>query len=190
MIMISSALGKLTLKLNGWNFKVNHDVLSDKKQVMIGFPHTSNKDGVVAVATFNVLGLNYHLLVKKELFRFPLGPLLKSLGCIPVDRIKSKNVVQQMVEEFALHDRFSLAVAPEATRGKDGEKRPIRTGFWHIAKATNVPIVLMHADSDAKMAFIFAKVYPSDSMDNDLREIQRLYAERGVEVNFALSLVE
>ncbi len=188
--MISSALGKLTLKINGWKFKVTHDVLSDPKQVMIGFPHTSNRDGVVAVAIFNILGLNYHLLVKKELFRFPFGPLMKGLGCIPVDRVKSKNVVQQMVEEFAQHERFSLAVAPEATRGKDGEKRPIRTGFWHIAKATHVPIVLMHADNKIKVASIFAKVYPSDSMENDLREIQRLYAERGVEINFSFNPAE
>ena len=188
--MISSTLGKLTLKAYGWKLKINPEAISDPKQVMVGFPHTSNVDGIIAISAFNILKLNYHALVKKELFRFPFGPVLKSLGCIPVDRDKSKNVVQQMVEEFAQHDRFSLAVAPEATRGKDGEKRPIRTGFWHIAKATHVPIVLMHADSAIKVAFIFAKVYPSDSMDKDLREIQRLYAERGVVVNFALNSAE
>ena len=112
-----------------------------------------------------------------------MGPILKSLGCIPVDREKSKNIVQQMVEVFAKHERFTLAVAPEATRGKNGEKRPIRTGFWHIAKATNVPIVLMLSDNKHKVGRVFAKVYPSDSMENDLQEIKRLYAQYDVEIS-------
>lgn len=183
--MIGSALSKLTLKVKGWKLEVNPEAVNDPKNVMIGFPHTSNFDGVLAMAAFQILDLNYHILMKKELFRFPMGTILKSVGCIPVDRAKSKNVVQQMVEEFAQHDRFTLAIAPEATRGKDGEKRPIRTGFWHIAKATNVPIVLMHSDAEHKIGRLFAKVYPSDSMENDLLEIQRLYAVYGVEVIFA-----
>ena len=181
--MVGSILGKLAFKVNGWTYEINPEAVSDPKNVMVGFPHTSNFDGVIAISVFQILNLNYHLLVKKELFRFPMGPILKSLGCIPVDRAKSKNIVQQMVEEFAKHERFTLAVAPEATRGKDGEKRPIRTGFWHIAKATNVPIVLMLSDNKNKVGRVFAKVYPSDSMENDLQEIKRLYAQYDVEIS-------
>jgi len=180
--MLAQILGKLVFKLNGWHYEVNPEAISDPKQVMIGFPHTTNFDGIRGIALFKILDLNYHLFVKQELFRFPLGPVLKSLGCIPVDRVKSKNIVQQAVEEFAKNERFSLIVAPEATRTKTGEKPAIRTGFWHIAKAANVPIVLMLSDSTLKMGRIFAKVIPSDSMENDLLEIQRLYAEYGIEV--------
>lgn len=180
--MLAQTLGKLVFKLNGWQYEINPEALSDPKQVLIGFPHTTNMDGVRGIALFKILNLNYHLFVKQELFRFPLGPVLKSLGCIPVDRTKSKNIVQQAVEQFTQNERFSLIVAPEATRTKSGEKPPIRTGFWHIAKAANVPIALMLSDSALKMGRIFAKVYPSDSMENDLLEIQRLYAAYGIEV--------
>jgi 1-acyl-sn-glycerol-3-phosphate acyltransferase len=181
--IIGPLLGKLAFKVNGWTYEINPEAVSDPKNVMVGFPHTSNFDGVIAISVFQILNLNYHLLVKKELFRFPMGPILKGLGCIPVDREKSKNIVQQMVEEFAKHERFTLAAAPEATRGKHGEKRPIRTGFWHIAKATNVPIVLMLSDNKHKVGRVFAKVYPSDSMENDLQEIKRLYAQYDVEIS-------
>ena len=181
--IIGPILGKLAFKVNGWTYEINPEAVNDPKNVMVGFPHTSNFDGVIAISVFQILNLNYHLLVKKELFRFPMGPILKSLGCIPVDREKSKNIVQQMVEVFAKHERFTLAVAPEATRGKNGEKRPIRTGFWHIAKATNVPIVLMLSDNKHKVGRVFAKVYPSDSMENDLQEIKRLYAQYDVEIS-------
>ncbi|MDE2422167.1 MAG: 1-acyl-sn-glycerol-3-phosphate acyltransferase [Gammaproteobacteria bacterium] len=180
--MLAQILGKLVFKLNGWHYEVNPEAISDPKQVMIGFPHTTNFDGIRGIALFKILDLNYHLFVKQELFRFPLGPLLTSLGCIPVDRTKSKNIVQQAVEEFSKNERFSLIVAPEATRTKSGEKPPMRTGFWHIAKAANVPIVLMLSDSSLKMGRIFAKIMPSESMENDLLEIQRLYAEYGINV--------
>jgi len=180
--MLAQTLGKLVFKIQGWQYEVNPEAISDPKQVMVGFPHTTNLDGVRAIALFSALNLNYHVLVKQELFKFPLGPVLKALGCIPVDRAASKNVVQQMVDEFAKHERFSLVLAPEATRGKDGEQRPIRTGFWHIAKATQTPIVLMLSDSKNKMGRIFAKIMPSDSMENDLLEIQKQYAAYGINV--------
>ena len=180
--MLTQGLGKLFFKLHGWTYEVNPETISDPKQVLIGFPHTTNLDGIRAVALFSALNLNYHILVKQELFKFALGPMLKALGCIPVDRAASKNVVQQMVDEFAKHERFSLILAPEATRGKDGEQRPIRTGFWHIAKATHTPIVLMLSDSKNKIGRIFAKITPSDSMENDLLEIQKLYAAYGIDV--------
>ncbi len=181
--MIGQTVGKLFFKIQGWTYEVNPDAISDPKQVIIGFPHTTNLDGIRAIALFLALKLEAHVLVKKELFKNPImGRFLAALGCIPVDREKSKNVVQQMVDEFAQHERFTLAVAPEATRGKDGEKRPIRTGFWHIAKATNVPIVLMLSDSKNKLGRIFAKITPGDSIENDLLEIQRLYSAYGIEV--------
>lgn len=182
--MIRSALIQLALKVTGWKLEINPEVINDPKQIMVGFPHTSNTDGVIAMAAFQLLDLNYFMLIKKELFRFPYGFALKRLGGIPVDRATSNNIVQLMIEEFAKHDRFTLVVAPEATRGKSGEKRPIKTGFWHIAKATNVPIVLMECNIKTKVGRIFAKIYPSDSMENDFLEMKRLYAELGVELNF------
>lgn len=188
--MIGSMFGKLAFKLEGWTYEVNPDAVSDPKNVFVGFPHTTNLDTVHAIAILQILQLNYHILVKEEWFRFaPVSSFLRSLGCIPVNREKSKNIVQQVVEIFKQNERFTLVVAPEATRGKDGEKRPIRTGFWHIAKATNVPIVLALSDANNKICRVFAKVYPSDSMEQDLLEIKRLYAAYGVDVNLPEKLI-
>lgn len=182
--MIVATLGKLFFKLEGWTYDINPDAITDPKNVFVGFPHTTNRDGVHAVAILQILKLNYHIMVKQEWFKnAAIGSFLKKMGCFPVDRAKSKNVVQQVVELFEQNEKFTLVVAPEATRGKDGEKRPIRTGFWHIAKAANVPIVLAVSDSKNKKCSLFAKIYPSDSMENDLLEIKRLYSAYGVEVH-------
>jgi len=180
--MIAQLLGKTFFKATGWTYEIAPDALSDPKQVLIGFPHTTNMDTVRAMALFNILALPYHILVKQELFKPVLGQLLTGLGCIPVDRKSSKNIVQQMVEEFAQHERFTLVIAPEATRGKNGEKPPIRTGFWQIAKAANVPVVLMLADNERQKGLILGKIYPSDDMQADLQQIQAIYAAQGIHV--------
>jgi len=189
--MILSTFGKLFFKAEGWTYDVNPDAISDPKNVFIGFPHTTNVDTIHAIAILNILDLNYHIMVKQEWFKYaPVGNVLKSLGCFPVDRAKSKNIVQQVVEIFEQNERFTLVIAPEATRGKDGEKRPIRTGFWHIAKAANVPIVLVVSDAKNKNCNLFAKIYPTDSIENDLLEIKRLYSAFGVNVELPENLAK
>ncbi|TCM67061.1 hypothetical protein EC844_110102 [Acinetobacter calcoaceticus] len=169
-------LGKLTFKLSGWKYQVDESALGDK-QVLIGFEHTTMMDAVHALALLQIYHIKIHTLIKKELFKGPLKPLLNSLGGIAVDRKSKQDIVTQMVDLFNQNTHFSLVIAPEATRAKNGEaRRPIRTGFWHIAKAANVPIVMMYANSKTKQGGIFGKIYPTD-LDHDLAEIKRLYKQ-------------
>ncbi|WP_089605057.1 1-acyl-sn-glycerol-3-phosphate acyltransferase [Acinetobacter piscicola] len=169
-------LGELAFKLSGWTYEVKPNVL-EKKQVIIGFEHTSMMDAVLSLAIFQIHDLKIHTLIKKELFKGPMKPILERVGGIAVDRKSNQDIVTQMVELFQSNDKFNLVIAPEATRAERGEARkPIRTGFWHIAKAAGVPIVLMYANSKTKQGGIFGKIYPSD-IDQDLAEIKRLYKE-------------
>ncbi len=169
-------LGELTFKLAGWKYHVEPDVL-ENKQVIIGFEHTSMMDAVLSLALFQIYDLQIHTLIKKELFKGPIKPLLEKIGGIPVDRKSNQDIVAQMVDLFQSNEKFNLVIAPEATRAKNGEARkPIRTGFWHIAKAANVPIVLMFANSKTKQGGIIGKIYPND-LDQDLVTIQKLYKE-------------
>ncbi len=169
-------LGKLTFKLAGWQYQVEPNVL-EQKQVIIGFEHTSMMDAVLSLAIFQIYDIKIHTLIKKELFKGPMKPILEKLGGIAVDRQSNQDIVTQMVEHFNSNEQFNLVIAPEATRAERGEARkPIRTGFWHIAKAAGVPIVLMYANSKTKQGGIFGKIYPTE-LDHDLAEIKRLYKE-------------
>ena len=170
-------LAKSIFKLSGWSYHIEPNIL-ENKQVLIGFEHTSNMDAVLSLALFEILDIKIHTLIKKELFKGPLKPLYEKIGGIPVDRKASKDIVSQMVELFETHESFNLVIAPEGTRAKNGEARkPIRTGFWHIAKAANVPIVMMYANAKTKQGGILGKIYPSD-LNQDLQTIQRLYKEK------------
>lgn len=174
-------LGKSIFKATGWEYNVDPTIL-EKKQVIIGFEHTSNLDTILSLALFEILELKVHTLIKKELFKGPLKPILEKLGGIPVDRKSSKDIVTQMVELFNQNESFNLVIAPEATRAKNGEERkPIRSGFWHIAKAANVPIILMYANARTKQGGILGKIYPTN-LQNDLEKIKELYAAFGIDV--------
>ena len=178
---MKKTLAKTIFKITGWTYHADPNLL-EKKQVIIGFEHTSNWDGILAVALFAALGINVRALVKKELFKGPLKNFLLKMGAIPVDRNSKQDVVTQMVEHFNAHEEFSLAIAPEATRAKDGQTRgAIKTGFWHIAKAANVPIILMYAQAPKKTGGLIGKIYPSNLQD-DLKTIQAKYAEYGIDI--------
>ncbi len=175
-IMLKKFIGDAAFKVSGWTYKVEENVLEDK-QVIVGFEHTSMMDAVLSIALFQIYDLKIHTLIKKELFKGPFKPLLDAVGGIPVDRKSSKDIVSQMVELFEKNDKFNLVIAPEATRAKNGEeRRPIRTGFWHIAKAANVPIVLMYADSKNKRGGILGKIYPTE-INHDLALLKQLYKD-------------
>lgn len=174
--MLKKFIGESAFKLAGWQYHVEPDVL-ENKQVIVGFEHTSMMDAVLSLALFQIYDMKIHTLIKKELFKGPFKPLLEAIGGIAVDRKAKKDIVSQMVEHFQSNEKFNLVIAPEATRAKNGEeRRPIRTGFWHIAKAANVPIVLMYANSKTKQGGIFGKIYPTE-IYHDLALIKQLYKE-------------
>ncbi|WP_104473000.1 1-acyl-sn-glycerol-3-phosphate acyltransferase [Acinetobacter indicus] len=174
--MLKKFIGEAAFKVAGWSYNVEPDILEDK-QVIIGFEHTSMLDAVLSLAIFQIFDMKIHTLIKKELFKGPLKPVLEAVGGIAVDRKANQDIVGQMVELFQRNEKFNLVIAPEATRAKNGEARkPIRTGFWHIAKAANVPIVLMYANSKTKQGGIFSKIYPTD-LAHDLALIKQLYKE-------------
>ena len=171
-------LGKTIFKTRGWTFE---PLLSDweAKQVIIGFPHTSWLDTAMAISGFAMVDLEGHVMIKKESFRWPFAGLLKALGGIPVDRDASTGVVGQMVAEFERRDTFQLALVPEGTR--KGAKR-LKTGFWHIAKAANVPIVCWYLDTPNKRTRFIGRIEPSADMGADIAAIKEIYAAAGHEI--------
>jgi 1-acyl-sn-glycerol-3-phosphate acyltransferase len=170
------AIGSAIFKVRGWTFDPLPDYWVDK-QVIIGFPHSTWIDTVMAFAGFAIVRQRGHVMVKREAFVWPLSLLLRGVGAIPVDRSSASGVVEQMAREFAARDGFQLALVPEGTRR--GAAR-IRTGFWHIAKAANVPIVCWYLDGVTKRTRWVGRLVPGEDLAEDLRQIKRLYAQAGL----------
>lgn len=166
-------LYRLIFRIKGW--KIKGSFPSDlNKYVIAVAPHTSNWDFILGVAARSILRMNRaKYLGKKELFRAPFGWIFTALGGIPVERSRHTNMVEQVAEQFRKRDSLILALAPEGTR-KKVEK--LKTGFYYIAKAAEVPIILTGFDYGNKEIVIGEPFHPTEDAESDIREITRFFS--------------
>lgn len=160
-------MSNLLLFLTGWRVK---GTLPDvPKYVLIGAPHTSNWDFVLFLGLVFKLKLDSRYMGKAELFRFPYGWFFYYCGGIPVDRKKPTGLVEQTIEAIHRSPKFILTITPEGTRQKVTEWK---TGFYHIAKGANIPIVMAKVDGAKKTVEVGEVFQPTDDMDADMKLIQ------------------
>lgn len=157
--------------LFGW--KVVGEFPTDlKKYVIIGAPHTSYWDFVMAILVRSIKNEKINFIGKSSLFKPPFGFIFRWMGGAPVDRSKSNNLVDAIVQVFNSKDEFRLALSPEGTRKKvDGWK----TGFYYIAKGAKVPIVLFTFDFGNKQIALSKPFYPTDSVESDFKFFKAYY---------------
>jgi 1-acyl-sn-glycerol-3-phosphate acyltransferase len=161
-------------KILGWNVLGNTDMSKDtvKKAVLIAVPHTSWHDFYIGVLLRKVIGVKSNFIGKKELFVGPFGWYLKSIGGAPVDRGANENKVEAIAKLFENRDEFRLALAPEGTRKKVDKWR---TGFYYIAKAANVPIIMFTLDFGNKQNRISEPFYPTDDIEADFAFMKNFF---------------
>lgn len=160
-------------KLKGW--KVGESIPSDiRKAVVIAAPHTSNWDFIYALATFRLLGLKVNYLIKKELFRFPLKRLLLNTGGIPVERSKSHNLVEDIIQRFNNAERLYLLIPAEGTRKKVSRWK---SGFYHAAQGADVPIMLGYLDYENKVAGFGKPFHLTGDKASDMAVIREYYKD-------------
>ncbi|MBP1687287.1 MAG: glycerol acyltransferase [Deltaproteobacteria bacterium] len=164
-------LAKLLFRLCGW--RTEGGVHQPPRFVVIAAPHTSNWDALVMVTAAYIFRVRMMWFVKAEAFFFPLGPILRFFGGIPIDRSARHNMVGQAVERFRQSDRLILAVPPEATRKRSAFWK---TGFYHIARGAGVPIVLGYLDYRRKVAGLGPAFTPTGDVDADFKVFEKFYA--------------
>ncbi len=172
--MIGYWFGWLVSKITGWKFinKISPDI---KKFVVIGAPHTSNWDAFYALSAIAYWKIKFKFLIKSELFFFPLGPILKALGGLPVNRAHKNNVVSQCVDYFNKADHLILGIAPEGTRSYNPNWKK---GFYYIAETAQVPLVIGYMDYEKKeivMDHVFQK---TGDVDRDIQTIKAFYLDK------------
>lgn len=121
-----------------------------------------------------VMRLRASWMGKHTLFNFPWGWFMRRLGGIPVDRRASQSFVNQMAAQFERRDYFILAVAPEGTRMKADIWK---SGFYHIAHRSGVPIGLGYLDYQRKLCGLTMFVIPSGNIVEDMNKIRAFYRD-------------
>lgn len=159
-------------KRHGW--RAVGIVPEPRKFVLIAAPHTSNWDFPYFLGLTQELGINAHFMGKDSLFRWPMGGFMRAMGGISVDRSARHNFVQAMVDEFARRDEFMLTIAPEGTRGKSGKWK---TGFYQIALAAKVPMVVGMMDYGRKTGGLGPAIWPTGDYAADMAKVWAVYQD-------------
>lgn len=137
-------------------------------------PHTSMVDVMIGFAARNELNIQHaKFLGKKELFKGPLGWLLRRLGGTPVNRHSKHGMVDQAASLFLNNESFLLALAPEGTRTRVDA---LRSGFYHIAKKAGVPILPVALDFKNKQLVVGEAFFPGDNEEADFIRIINFFA--------------
>ena len=143
--------------------------------VLVGAPHTSNWDFVMMLLIMWRGGVTPRVLIKKELFRGPLGWLLRRLGGLPLDREHPGAVVRELVREARSGEPFLLILAAEGTRTK-GEYW--KSGFWRIARSANLPIALAFIDGPTRTAGFGPTITATSDVVADMDKVREFYRDK------------
>ena len=143
-----------------------------KKAVIIAVPHTSWHDFYMGILLRSVIGIETNYIGKKALFKFPHGWFFRMLGGAPVERRNNENQVEAIARLFEEKETFRMTMAPEGTRKKVEEWR---TGFYYIAKAANVPIIMFTLDFGKKENRFSEPFYPTDDKLADFKFMKNFY---------------
>ena len=167
----SRALGNVMLALGRW--RIEGEFPDRAKMVAIVAPHTSNWDFPVGISAVWALGLDVRFIAKHQLFRPPLGWLMRYWGGISVNREAPQGLVPQAVEAIEKAERMFLAITPAGTRSST---RPWKSGFYHIAHAARVPILPIAFDGANRTIRLFPPFETSGDYDADLPKLLAYFA--------------
>jgi len=153
--------------LKGWKLD-GHLPKDFKKYVIAGAPHSSGWDYVFFLGATAEEGVRPNVMAKHTLFRWPMKNFLLDMGGIPIDKTKRTNAVEQMAEEFEKRDELALVIAAEGTRTTDGAWK---SGFYNIAVAAKVPIILAWVCNERNILGFSEPIWPTGNYGEDLAKI-------------------
>jgi 1-acyl-sn-glycerol-3-phosphate acyltransferase len=158
-------------RLLGW--KISGQLDADiKKAVVIVYPHTSWHDFYIGALARKIINREINYVAKQELFNSPFGWYFKWMGGAPIDRKTSKNTVDQIVKIFKERSKFRLAITPEGTRKK---VKHWKTGFYHIAKAAEVPIIPIAFDYATKTVKFYPAFEPLENLEATFNHLRKCF---------------
>jgi len=167
---ITRSIGSVIMWMIGW--KITGQLPKEKKVIIIGAPHTSNWDFILAMGAMLSVGLHFSWMMKKEAFAGPLGSLWKTMGGVPIDRHSKNDLTTQMANWFKDHDNVWLGLTPEGTRSK---VEKFKKGYLRIAYAANVPVFIVGINGKTK-EIVLDKIWDlTYDTDIDNRKIKAYY---------------
>ena len=163
-------MGRFIIAISGW--KVKGRLPLEKKMIVLGAPHTSSWDLLFLLAAAFYLGARVHWLGKNSLFLPGVGAVLRYFGGIPVIRGEKLDTVGQLADRISKMDKITLIIAPEGTRSSSDHWK---SGFYHLAMKSGIPVVCGYLDYARKEAGLGLCLYLSGNIRQDMDLIRAQY---------------
>lgn len=168
-------LANLILKMIGWKVVLEGDVAVLNRCILVVAPHTANEEYLLGNLAYWSLDKPLKVIIKDEHTKAWYGFAVKALGGIGIDRSQKNDLVKFVVDEFAKDD-FSLVITPEGTRSWVPKWRK---GFYHMALAAKVPIVVSAGDFKNKQIHLAYTISVKDletrTYESIMEEMQEYY---------------
>ena len=137
-------------------------------------PHTSNWDLILGQLFAHAEGIKCNFLMKKEWFFWPLGPIFRKMGGIPVWRSKHTSMTDNLAAEADKAQGFrTVHYARRYPLAQPGMEK----GILFIALKAHLPIHLYGLDYEKKVIQCTRQIIPSGDVDKDMREIKLYFKD-------------
>lgn len=138
----------------GFKIALHGDVDNLDRCILVVAPHTDNQEYIIGNFAYWALGKKLKIIIKDSHTKAWYGGVVKAIGGIGIDRRKKNDLVNFVAGEFA-KDNFSLVITPEGTRSR---VQKWRRGFYQMALAAKVPLVLGCGDFKKRIIYLGYKI--------------------------------
>ena len=169
--LVRRTLARVLLRLAGW--RTTGAVPS--RGILVGAPHTSNWDWVLTMLLAWDSKVVIRLLVKKEFFKGPLGPILRATGAVSIDRTDPAVTIARLLADAEVDETFLLGLAAEGTRSKTDYWK---SGFYRISRKTGIPVTLAFVDTTTRTVGWGPTFELSGDVSTDMDRIREFFADK------------
>lgn len=156
--------------LMGWTKEVTQP--HPDKYIICLAPHTSNWDFLMGQLYMRAEGMRINFMMKKEWFFWPLGPIFRRMGGIPVFRARHTSMTDAIAAKAQEMDTFALCITPEGTRKANPDWKK---GFYFIAMKAGIPVLLYSLDYERKHIKCTKTIIPTGDVEQQMKEIKDYY---------------
>ena len=183
MAKVKSEVGPRWAKFCGWmlrklGWESIGGPMKEPKAIVLGVPHTTVWDFLICYLFYTQFGKVAHIMIKKEFFFWPLGPILKTCGAVPVERSSAASMVKSLINVMEEVPEFHLAIAPEGTRKPT---RNWKSGYHLIARETGATVYLGYYDWGRKRISVGEPFELTDDPKADMKRIYDHYRPLGLQ---------
>lgn len=161
------------LKILGWRAVEGDGV--PEKAVVVAAPHTSNWDFFYLILFAWRFGVSLSFVGKHTLFKGPMGPVMRALGGVSIDRSSPAGLVGQLCDALARTDRMALVIPAEGSRSW----RPHwKSGFYRVAELAGVPVSLSFLDYTDKVGGFGPCFEVTGDPKKDMDQVRSFYSDK------------